>query len=50
MENRSPASTAVRSASKWVSRIELMTADKRGFSEERGYSNTAYPWRNGRYG
>lgn len=35
---------------KWVSRIELMTADKRGFWEERGYSNTAYPWRNDRYG
>ncbi len=34
---------------KWVSRIELMTSDKRGFWEERGYSNTAYPWRNDRY-
>jgi DMSO/TMAO reductase YedYZ molybdopterin-dependent catalytic subunit len=34
---------------KWVKRIELMTADKRGFWEERGYSNTAYPWRNDRY-
>jgi len=34
---------------KWVSRIELMTADRRGFWEERGYSNTAYPWRNDRY-
>jgi DMSO/TMAO reductase YedYZ molybdopterin-dependent catalytic subunit len=34
---------------KWVNRIELMTADKRGFWEERGYSNTAYPWRNDRY-
>jgi DMSO/TMAO reductase YedYZ molybdopterin-dependent catalytic subunit len=34
---------------KWVSRIELMTADKRGFWEQRGYSNTAYPWRNDRY-
>jgi DMSO/TMAO reductase YedYZ molybdopterin-dependent catalytic subunit len=34
---------------KWVSRIELMTTDKLGFWEERGYSNTAYPWRNDRY-
>lgn len=34
---------------KWVSRIELMTEDKLGFWEERGYSNTAYPWRNDRY-
>ena len=34
---------------KWVSRIELMTADKLGFWEARGYSNTAYPWRNDRY-
>ncbi|CAN5152670.1 sulfite oxidase-like oxidoreductase [soil metagenome] len=34
---------------KWVSRIELMTVVKRGFWEERGYSNTAYPWRNDRY-
>jgi DMSO/TMAO reductase YedYZ molybdopterin-dependent catalytic subunit len=34
---------------KWVNRIELMPVDKRGFWEERGYSNTAYPWRNDRY-
>lgn len=34
---------------KWVSRIELMLEDKLGFWEERGYSNTAYPWRNDRY-
>ncbi len=34
---------------KWVCRIELMTADRRGFWEARGYSNTAYPWRNDRY-
>ncbi|MDB4944127.1 MAG: oxidoreductase molybdopterin binding [Labilithrix sp.] len=34
---------------KWVSRIELMIVDKPGFWEERGYSNTAYPWRNDRY-
>ena len=35
--------------SKWICRIEFMTANKRGFWEERGYSNTAYPWRNDRY-
>ncbi|MCW3092891.1 MAG: sulfite oxidase-like oxidoreductase [Ferruginibacter sp.] len=35
--------------SKWISRIEFMTENKRGFWEERGYSNTAYPWRNDRY-
>jgi DMSO/TMAO reductase YedYZ molybdopterin-dependent catalytic subunit len=34
---------------KWVKRIELMRVDKLGFWEERGYSNTAYPWRNDRY-
>jgi DMSO/TMAO reductase YedYZ molybdopterin-dependent catalytic subunit len=34
---------------KWVKRIELMEQDRRGFWEERGYSNTAYPWRNDRY-
>jgi DMSO/TMAO reductase YedYZ molybdopterin-dependent catalytic subunit len=35
--------------SKWISRIEFLTSNKRGFWEERGYSNTAYPWRNDRY-
>ena len=35
--------------SKWICRIEFLTANKRGFWEERGYSNTAYPWRNDRY-
>jgi DMSO/TMAO reductase YedYZ molybdopterin-dependent catalytic subunit len=34
---------------KWVKRVELMTEDRLGFWEERGYSNTAYPWRNDRY-
>lgn len=34
---------------KWVSRIELMVEDRPGFWEERGYSNTAHPWRNDRY-
>lgn len=34
---------------KWVRRIELLTEDRPGFWEERGYSNTAHPWRNDRY-
>jgi DMSO/TMAO reductase YedYZ molybdopterin-dependent catalytic subunit len=34
---------------KWIKRLELMTADRLGFWEERGYSSTAYPWRNDRY-
>jgi DMSO/TMAO reductase YedYZ molybdopterin-dependent catalytic subunit len=35
--------------SKWIKRIEFLSANKLGFWEERGYSNTAYPWRNDRY-
>ncbi|CAN5530105.1 sulfite oxidase-like oxidoreductase [soil metagenome] len=35
--------------SKWISRIEFLSENKLGFWEERGYSNTAYPWRNDRY-
>lgn len=34
---------------KWIKRLELMAHDRLGFWEERGYSNTAYPWRNDRY-
>ncbi|TWF42364.1 DMSO/TMAO reductase YedYZ molybdopterin-dependent catalytic subunit [Chitinophaga polysaccharea] len=34
---------------KWIHRIEFLTANTLGFWEERGYSNTAYPWRNDRY-
>jgi DMSO/TMAO reductase YedYZ molybdopterin-dependent catalytic subunit len=33
---------------KWVNRIELLTHDKRGYWEIRGYSNTAHPWRDDR--
>ncbi|MFI5307150.1 MAG: molybdopterin-dependent oxidoreductase [Polyangiales bacterium] len=36
--------------SKWVCRLELLTADAPGFWEQRGYSDTARPWRNDRYG
>ena len=35
--------------SKWINRIEFLKKNKHGFWEERGYSNTAYPWRNDRY-
>lgn len=35
---------------KWINRIELMIGDRPGFWEQRGYSDTAYPWRNDRYG
>jgi DMSO/TMAO reductase YedYZ molybdopterin-dependent catalytic subunit len=34
---------------KWISRIEVRLVDKPGFWEQRGYSMTAYPWRNDRY-
>lgn len=35
--------------SKWINRIQFLTKNILGFWEERGYSNTAYPWRNDRY-
>lgn len=35
--------------SKWIKRIEFLSKNQKGFWEERGYSNTAYPWRNDRY-
>ena len=34
---------------KWIKTIELMTEDRLGFWEQRGYSSTAHPWRNDRY-
>lgn len=34
---------------KWINRIEFLTADRKGFWELRGYSNSAHPWRNDRY-
>jgi DMSO/TMAO reductase YedYZ molybdopterin-dependent catalytic subunit len=33
---------------KWVSRIEVLTHDRRGYWEIRGYSNSAHPWRDDR--
>ena len=35
--------------SKWISRIQFLSHNVLGFWEERGYSSTAYPWRNDRY-
>ena len=35
--------------SKWLTRLEVMIGDKPGFWEERGYSMSAYPWREDRY-
>jgi DMSO/TMAO reductase YedYZ molybdopterin-dependent catalytic subunit len=34
---------------KWINRIELLTEERLGFWEERGYSSTAHPWRDDRY-
>jgi DMSO/TMAO reductase YedYZ molybdopterin-dependent catalytic subunit len=34
---------------KWLRAIEYLVADRRGFWEERGYHNTADPWREQRY-
>ena len=34
---------------KWIHRIELLSRDRRGYWELRGYSNTAHPWRDDRY-
>jgi DMSO/TMAO reductase YedYZ molybdopterin-dependent catalytic subunit len=34
---------------KWVRRIEFLAHDRKGYWEERGYSNTAHPWQDDRY-
>jgi DMSO/TMAO reductase YedYZ molybdopterin-dependent catalytic subunit len=34
---------------KWIRKIELLSTDRRGFWEVRGYSNSAEPWFNDRY-
>jgi DMSO/TMAO reductase YedYZ molybdopterin-dependent catalytic subunit len=34
---------------KWISRLEFLIGDRKGFWELRGYSNSAHPWRNDRY-
>jgi DMSO/TMAO reductase YedYZ molybdopterin-dependent catalytic subunit len=35
---------------KWVKEITFSDQDEKGFWEVRGYSNTAFPWKNDRYG
>jgi DMSO/TMAO reductase YedYZ molybdopterin-dependent catalytic subunit len=35
---------------KWIHRIDFLANDQKGFWELRGYSNTAEPWANDRYG
>ncbi len=35
---------------KWVKKISFSASDQKGFWEVRGYSNTALPWENDRYG
>ena len=37
-------------SAKWVSRIELLTRDRPGFWETRGYHNDADPWQEQRFG
>lgn len=34
---------------KWICKITFMKENQRGFWEERGYSDSAHPWRNDRY-
>ncbi len=34
---------------KWIQAIEFMEQDQLGYWEQRGYSNTAHPWRDDRY-
>jgi DMSO/TMAO reductase YedYZ molybdopterin-dependent catalytic subunit len=36
-------------SAKWLTRIELMAADKAGFWEENGYHMFGDPWREQRY-
>lgn len=36
--------------SKWIRRLELMEGDRPGYWEQRGYSMSAHPWHNDRYG
>jgi DMSO/TMAO reductase YedYZ molybdopterin-dependent catalytic subunit len=33
---------------KWITRLEFLAHDRRGYWEIRGYSNTAHPWRDDR--
>ncbi len=44
-----PKKYAWKSA-KWVREIHFLDKDRKGFWEQRGYSNSADPWREERYG
>ncbi len=44
-----PKKYAYKSA-KWVKAVEFMKEDRLGFWEQRGYSNSADPWKEERYG
>ena len=35
---------------KWIKTISFLDRDEKGFWEVRGYSNSAFPWENDRYG
>ena len=35
---------------KWIKEITFSDHDEKGFWEVRGYSNSAFPWQNDRYG
>ena len=35
---------------KWIKEITFSDKDEKGFWEVRGYSNSALPWKNDRYG
>ena len=35
---------------KWISRIEFRAEEQLGYWEQRGYSNSADPWLNDRFG
>ncbi len=48
-EHGFPPAPGSRHSLKWLRGIEYMTADRRGFWEERGYHNIAAPWRQQRY-
>jgi len=37
-------------SAKWVNRIELISSDRPGFWEERGYHDHGDPWTEERYG
>jgi len=42
--------TAEFAQAKWIKEITFSDKDEKGFWEVRGYSNSALPWKNDRYG